>query len=57
MIKNLMDHLNYGFFAEASLLMFVLIFIGVSIRTLVGRSDDSRNHAMVVLHDGEEENQ
>ena len=57
MIKNLMDHLNYGFFAEASLLMFVLIFIGVSIRTLVGRSDDSRNHAMVVLHDGEEKNQ
>ncbi len=57
MIKTLMEKLDYGFFAESALLMFVLIFIGVAIRTFLIRSDDSHRQSMVVLNDGVEEDQ
>lgn len=55
MIKNLLENLDYDFFAESALLIFVVIFIGVAIRTLFIRTDDSRRHSMVVLNDGNEE--
>ena len=51
MIKQLVKHLDYSLFAELALVSFAIIFVAVVIRTLVMRSDVTRQHANIVLGD------
>ena len=43
MIKQILQLCDYSFFAEAALVMFLAIFILVTLRTLAGSSEDSRS--------------
>ncbi|HMO14242.1 MAG TPA: hypothetical protein PKD64_10825 [Pirellulaceae bacterium] len=55
MIKDLLNRLDYGVFAELSLVLFVCIFVAVAIRTLLTRSDSANRFANIVLDDKNEE--
>lgn len=48
MIKKLTSFLDYGVFAEAALAIFALVFIAIVIRTLMMKSDVTREHASIV---------
>lgn len=51
MIKRLLEELDYTFFAETSLILFVGIFVVVSIVTLFRKNSDTRRYAHIVLDD------
>ena len=51
MIKKLTEFLNYSVFAEVALAMFLIIFVVIVIRTLMMRSDSTRQQANIVLDD------
>ena len=57
MIKNLTSNLDYSMFAELSVAMFALIFVTIVIRTLLVRSDVTKQQARIVLGDKREEPQ
>lgn len=49
MIKQILQLCDYAFFAEAALVMFLTIFILVTLRTLAGSSRESSRCAALVL--------
>jgi len=49
MIKEILQLCDYSFFAEAALVMFLSIFILVTLRTLVGSSKESSRCAQIAL--------
>lgn len=49
MIKALMNHLDYGFFSELALVIFLGVFLAVTIRTLLMSRRESDSHASIVL--------
>lgn len=49
MIRELMNHLGYGFFSEAALVIFLAVFVAVTIRTLRMGPAESLSHARIVL--------
>ncbi len=49
MIKQLMSELGYGFFAEAAVVMFALIFVAIVIHTCLQSRDDSQMWASLPL--------
>ncbi len=51
MIKELLNYLNYGLFAEIALLMFLGVFLAVTVRTLLMDRRVTRSHADIVLSD------
>lgn len=51
MIKKLTEFLDYSMFAELALVMFAIIFIAIVIRTLLMRSETTRQQAHIVLDD------
>lgn len=53
MIKRLLGHLDYSIFAEASLIIFVAIFILVSIYTLLRQRTETSRQAQIVLDEYE----
>ena len=55
MIKSVLNQLDYSFFAEASLAIFSVVFIAITIRTLLTRREVSRRQAEIVLHDSPED--
>jgi cbb3-type cytochrome oxidase subunit 3 len=55
MIKDLVYALGYSFFGNLSLLMFLTIFIAVSVYVLRTSRADSTRNANVVLDDLESE--
>ena len=54
MIKKLTSFLDYGFFAEAALAIFACVFIAIVIRTLMIKSETTKQQAKIVLGDQEE---
>lgn len=51
MIKDLVYSLGYSFFGNASLLMFLAIFIAVCVQILRTSRKESLQNALVVLDD------
>jgi len=51
MIKDLIQHLGYSFFGNLSLVMFLVIFIAVSLYALSFSREESEQQANVVLDD------
>ncbi len=51
MIKEILKACDYSLFSEIALLMFVGIFIAVSIRALLGSQQESVRRAHIVLSD------
>ena len=51
MIKEILNFLDYGFFAEVALLMFLGVFLAVTVRTLLMDRRVSESHADIVLSD------
>lgn len=49
MIKQILQLCDYAFFAEAALVMFLTIFILVTLRTLAGSSRESSRCAELVF--------
>lgn len=57
MIKNLIEQLDYGFYAECSLVLFTIIFLVVAARTFLTRGEVTRRQSMIVMNDeGQEDN-
>lgn len=56
MIKEILKACDYSLFSEIALLMFVGIFIAVSIRALMGSHQESLRRAQIVLTDSAEGN-
>ena len=57
MIKNLTSILDYAMFAELAVAMFAIIFVAIVIRTLLVRSEITKQQASIVLGDNAEEKQ
>ena len=57
MIQQMLNQIDYSLFAELSLVLFAIVFVAVTLRTLLTRGDVTRRQAEIVLHDGPEENQ
>lgn len=53
MIKRLLGELDYTFFAETSLLLFVTVFVLVSIVTLFRNRGETSKYANIVLEENE----
>lgn len=51
MIKQLLRELDFSFFAEVSLLLFVAVFVVVSLITLFRSQNDMMQQAHIVLDD------
>ena len=51
MIKQLTEYLDYTLFAEFALVLFAFIFIAIVIRTLLLRSETTREQANIVFDD------
>lgn len=49
MIKKLTEYLDYTLFAEFALIMFALIFVAIVVRTLLLRSESTREQANIVF--------
>jgi len=56
MIQQILNQIDYSLFAELALVLFAIVFVSVTLRTLLTRSDVTRRQAEIVLHDGPEEN-
>lgn len=54
MIKEILKACDYSLFSEIALLMFVGIFVVVSIRALVSSRQESQRQAQIVLSDAME---
>ena len=54
MIKQLIKYIDYSMFAELALVAFAIIFVVVVIRTLLTRSDITKQQANIVLGDNTE---
>jgi hypothetical protein len=54
MIKLLNSFLNYGVYAEIALVIFVLVFIAIVIRTLMTRGEETHEQANIVFGDKSE---
>lgn len=55
MIRDLMKYLDASFCAEASLILFLLVFFAVTLRTLlVVRKNEAQANASIPLSDGTE---
>ncbi|HQR43130.1 MAG TPA: hypothetical protein PLX97_10615 [Gemmatales bacterium] len=55
MIRDLMKYLDASFCAEAALILFLLVFLAVTIRTLlVVRKTEAHANASIPLSDGTE---
>ncbi len=51
MIKELIEFLDYGLFAELALAIFALVFIALVIKTLTTRKEVTNQQAAIVLRD------
>lgn len=55
MIRDLMKYLDASFCAEAALILFLLVFLAVTIRTLLFvRKTEAHANASIPLNDGTE---
>lgn len=54
MVRELMKYLDASFCAEAALVLFVGVFIAVSLRALFTRGSFARQQAAIPLSDGQE---
>ena len=57
MIKKLTSFLDYGIFAEMALAIFACVFIAIVIRTLITKSEVTKQQASIVLGDQNGESQ
>lgn len=55
MLKELMNHLGYGFFAETALVIFAVTFVAITVRTLRMERRESESCAAMALTDGPEQ--
>lgn len=51
MIRDALTSIDHGFFATAALLLFVGVFMAVSIRTLLTNRSTTQSHAELPLSD------
>ena len=51
MIKQLTDYLDYGIFAEISVVIFAAVFVAVAVRTMLMKSKEAELRARIVLND------
>ena len=51
MIKKLTGFLDYGFFAEVTVVIFAAVFVAIVLRTLLMKRDVSDENARIVLDD------
>lgn len=51
MIKKLTSFLDYGIFAECALAIFAMVFVAIVIRTLLMKSETTKEQAAIVLAD------
>lgn len=57
MIRDLMKYLDASFCAEAALILFLLVFFSISIRTLLFvQKSEAKANASIPLNDGTEVN-
>ena len=56
MIKDVVSYLDYSVCAEISLTIFIVVFIAVSLRTLLTRKESMTQHASIVLEEGKKVN-
>ncbi len=56
MIKETLQHLDHGFFSTAALVLFLLVFIAVSIKTCFTDSRVTDEQADIPLFDGSRDN-
>lgn len=56
MIKDVVSYLDYSLCANISLVIFMVVFVAVTIRTLVGRRDAMNQNASIVLEEGNKVN-
>lgn len=54
MIRELMKYLDASFCAEAALVLFLVVFIAVSLRALLTRGYVASQQAAIPLSDGQE---
>ena len=55
MIKQALTQLDYSMFAEVSLAIFALVFVAVTLRTLMTKNETTDRQARIVLGDKSEE--
>lgn len=55
MIKQVLNQIDISWYAELSLLLFSMVFVAVVIRTLLTKSEITRQQANVVLEDHSED--
>lgn len=51
MLKELMNHLGYAFWAESALVMFLGVFLAVTLRAVWSDRREMQAHADIVLND------
>ncbi len=49
MIKALTSYLDYGFFAEVSVVIFAVVFVSIVIRTLLTHREITNSQAAIVM--------
>jgi cbb3-type cytochrome oxidase subunit 3 len=51
MLKELMNHLGYAFWAESALVIFLGVFVAVTVRAIRSDRREMQSHAEIVLND------
>lgn len=54
MIREVMKYIDASFCAEAALILFLLVFLAVSMRAMLTRKSVINQHAIIPLSDGTE---
>ncbi|MBN8600086.1 MAG: hypothetical protein J0M26_03475 [Planctomycetes bacterium] len=56
MIKDVVSYLDYSLCANISLVIFMVVFVAVTLRTLLVRKDSMNQNASIVLEEGNKVN-
>lgn len=54
MIKNLIELLDYGFFAEIALAIFATVFVAIVVRTLLAKKELMQQQSNIVFDEPNE---
>lgn len=57
MIKDVVSYLDYSICANISLVIFMMVFVAVTLRTLLFRRDTMNRQAAIVLEEGNKVNE
>jgi hypothetical protein len=56
MIRDVVSYLDYSVCANTSLVIFMVVFVAVTLRTLLFRKDSMNHNASIVLEEGNKVN-